>query len=233
VEVGDGGFKEIGEEFKRYILEFGRVKPHDRLLDVGCGNGRMAVPLTSFLSEEGEYWGFDIVKKGITWCQEHITPRFPNFHFFHCNVYNRSYNPKGKVSSRTYRFPFEDEYFDFVFLHSVFTHMLPLDVEHYLSEISRVMKSGGRCLITFFLLNEESRRLVEAGLSTQQFLWEIDGFYTIDRRTPEKAVAFDERYIWSLFQGNLFELDDAVMYGSWCGRAQYLSYQDIVLATKK
>ena len=41
---------------------------------------------------------------------------------------------------------------DVAFLTSVFTHMLPEDVEHYLDELARVLKPGGRTLITWFLL---------------------------------------------------------------------------------
>ena len=45
-------------------------------------------------------------------------------------------------------------------LKSVFTHMHPNDVRHYLKELGRVIRSGGRAVITYFLLNDESRALV-------------------------------------------------------------------------
>ena len=44
--------------------------------------------------------------------------------------------------------------------------MVAEEVEHYLSEIARVLKPGGRCLISFFLLNEESLGLIARGKST-------------------------------------------------------------------
>ena len=60
-------------------------------------------------------------------------------------------------------FPCADNSFDLVFLTSVFTHMFAGDVENYLSEISRVLKPGGKCLITWFLLDEVSRKSGEPG----------------------------------------------------------------------
>jgi len=74
--IGDGDFEKIGLNYKRHFIELANLQPNNRVLDVGCGIGRMAIPLTDYLSPEGEYWGFDIVKKGIEWCQTRITPKF-------------------------------------------------------------------------------------------------------------------------------------------------------------
>jgi SAM-dependent methyltransferase len=106
--VGYGDFIKIGEEFAGYFIEMGMLKPNEKVLDVGCGIGRMALPLTKYMNRRGEYWGFDIVKEGIDWCTERYTPRFPNFHFLFSNVYNQHYNPGGKQRGSEYVFPFTD-----------------------------------------------------------------------------------------------------------------------------
>jgi len=56
-----------------------------------------------------------------------------------------------------------------VILSSAFTHTLSDEVSNYLSEIERVMKPGGRAMITFFLLNRQSLMLIEAEKSTIGF----------------------------------------------------------------
>ena len=51
---------------------------------------------------------------------------------------------RAETKASEYTFPYEDGEFDVVVLTSVFTHMLPDDVAHYLDEIARVLKPGGR-----------------------------------------------------------------------------------------
>ena len=224
--------RKTGEEFLRYFVDLAGLKPHEAALDVGCGRGRMAVSLSHYLGRRARYEGFDIIPSSIAWCTEHISRRYPNFHFALFEVFNAEYNPGGKAEASAYVFPYEDGSFDFVFLTSVFTHMLPKDLEHYLSEIARVTKTGGRCLVTFFLLNEESLRLVAEHQSSQDFRHELDGFRTTDPRLPETAIGYPETWVRELFRRQSFAVQEPIHYGSWCGRKRYVSYQDIVVAFK-
>ena len=101
------------------------------------------MPLTKYLSKSGSYDGFDIVPRAIKWCSNNITSRYPNFRFHFADIYNKHFNPNGRLTAADFRFPYGDGMFDLVFLTSVFTHMLQNDVEHYLSEISPVLKLDG------------------------------------------------------------------------------------------
>ena len=231
--VGGGDFEAIGQEFKDYFIELANLQPNNRVLDVGCGIGRMAIPLTNYLSQEGEYWGFDIVNKGIEWCQSRISPKFSNFHFQHIDVYNEHYNPNGKLQAQDFQFPYDNEFFDFIFLTSVFTHMLSTDMENYLSEISRVLKTGCKCLVTFFIMNEESENLVRSGRSTFDFRNKIEGSYTVSENDPEAAVAYDEESVEKLFEKYGLKIIQPIHYGSWCKRNNFLSVQDIIVAAKE
>lgn len=229
--IGIKNYEGIGNEFFYYFKNLGGLEPQHKVLDVGCGSGRMAVPLTRYLSKQGEYSGFDIIESQVNWARKNISNKFPNFSFQHVKVINDIYNKDGEMASG-YKFPFKDKSFDFVFLTSVFTHMLPADVENYFKEIFRVLKHKGSCFITFFLLNKESKGLIDSGQSSINFRFSIDTFLTNDLNKPEEAIAYEEDRIRNYFTQNNLQIIEPIHHGSWCNRKEYLSYQDIIIAKK-
>lgn len=231
--TGRGDYVNQGEAFFKIFRRYCQLEPTHTILDIGSGVGRMAISLIGFLSPTGEYYGLDIVKSGIKWCTKSITKRFPNFKFIHADIYNDLYNDKGKLNATNYRFPFDDKKFDFIFLTSVFTHMLPDEVENYLKEISRVLKPESKCLITFFILNDYSVRCMRQNITDFQFPFE-KGYYSLmseDAKTGN--VAFKEDYLESLFERFSLKIVHK-SYGFWTGRnkAECLDFQDIIIIEK-
>ena len=96
----------------------------------------------------------------------------------------------------------------------------------------RVLKRDGRCLITYFLLNPESLELTDAGVSDVAFRYELPGCRVANADVPEVAVAYDEGTIRSLYQKRDLNLSEPIYFGTWCGRKNGLSYQDMIVATK-
>ena len=226
-------FLSKGEQWVHYFAAVCGLKPDERVVDVGCGSGRVAIPLSRYLAK-GTYEGFDTGLREIEWCQKHITPTAPNFRFAHANVYNLTYNPTGTIAPSEYEFPYPDADFDFIVLTSVFTHMLPRDMEHYFSEISRVLKPGGRWLATYFLLNPDSLSLIEAGTSAFDFRHDIGEYRVRDPDRHEDALAYPEDRVRALYERFGFEI--SVDYGQWPGRDPSPTNrdgQDIVLARSK
>jgi len=230
--VGYREFKENGVEFFRYYTELCGLKPNEQMLDVGSGIGRKTFLLTSYLSGAGSYEGLDIVKTGIDWCTKQITTRHPRFRFQLIDVGNQHYNPAGTHTAAEYRFPFADESFDFVVLASVFTHVLPQDMENYLSEVARVLRKGGRCLISFFLLNESAIELIASGNSSLSLPIKTGPCRVENADIPEAAIGYEEDFVLALYAKHQLEIKQPIHYGSWCGRENFLSYQDLILAFK-
>lgn len=227
--INSGGNDGVGEEYFKYFVEKGHLKPTDCVLEVGSGFGRMAIPLTTYLKEEGHYEGVDIIKDGVNWCQSKFTPKFPNFQFQRIDVYNDRYHPKGFQKASEFVFPFETNTFDFVYLTSIFTHMFPKDMENYLSEISRVLKPNGRCLITYFLLKQSTPVLVNADQSIFSFKHAYAHHYVEDINHPEYAVAYEEAFVRDLYKKVNLKIVDPIDYGNWNGRQEHLSFQDIIV----
>ena len=233
--VGGGGadaYKAIGNEFLGYLVDLCGLHPGDTLLDVGCGSGRMAQPLTGYLSREGRYAGFDVSRPAIAWCKENISGSHPNFDFQVVDINNGMYNPTGKYEPSNFRFPYPDGSFDVVLLASVFTHMLPHDVRHYLYEIVRVLKPAGRTLSTFFLLNEESSALIKEGRGFLNFEHEMRGYRIANVDNPEAAIAYPEDFVRYMYGKTGLELQEPLRYGTWPGRTDGMSGQDVVIAVK-
>ena len=61
---------------------------------------------------------------------------------------NKRYNPK---APQLEGIPNDDNFFDLIFLNSVFSHMLQDDVSFYLDEFYRVLKPGGHVYLTGFI----------------------------------------------------------------------------------
>lgn len=230
-------FESSGELLADRLAAVAGLAPDSHVLDIGCGIGRLAVALTSRLGPDGRYEGLDIVPSGIEWCAAQITPRHPNFHFTLADVFNGEYNPGGRVAPTEYRLPYPDAGFDLVVLTSVFTHMLPAEKEHYLSEIARVLRPGGRCFATYSLLNDESRRLMEEGASDMRFAHTMGPCAVVDTKVPELAVGYDEGYVREACERVGLATEGGIYYGSWSGRPpstrQSGLSQDLVLSTRR
>ncbi len=229
--VGDGGlelFKTVGNTMVEWFRSQCGLRPDETVLEVGCGIGRIAIPLTKYLTS-GRYCGFDIVPHGIEWCRQEITPRFPNFSFFLADVRNGAYRPDAGQPASRYVFPFADATFDFVFLTSVFTHMLPADVAHYTSEIGRVLKPGGRCFCTAYVISAEARRHLDAGESVRSFAPRPGGYWSTSAELPEAAIAYPDAYLAQVFTRAGMEIA-RITPGNWWA-AEFA--QDVLIARKK
>lgn len=147
------------------LIERCGLAPHSALLDIGCGQGRLAIGI---LARSRELWpqanhgaagikryeGVDVSAGAIDWCRRHLgagSPTgHPSFRFTHLDARNARYNPGGSTPLAT-PLPFDDETFDVINLYSVFTHLLTEDVDFYLREIARLLAPRGRAFCTAYI----------------------------------------------------------------------------------
>ncbi|HEY3187699.1 MAG TPA: class I SAM-dependent methyltransferase [Solirubrobacteraceae bacterium] len=221
--VGEGDFVATGDEFLGHLVEVAGLAPDHDVLDVGCGIGRMARPLSRFLDERGSYAGFDVNPVGVGWCQLHYDRE--RFRFTLADLFNARYHPTGRHRASEYRFPYDDHSFDVAVMASVLTHLLEDEAAHYLAETARVVRPGGRVLATFFLLDDESRAAMSDGRAALAFLDADEHVAVLREDLPEEAVAYDEA--WVRARGAVRE----VHRGAWRGYPSppTRSFQDLVV----
>ena len=123
-------FEAVGELEFQLLRHFG-LQPSSYLIDVGCGSGRLSRPLASFL-DTGQYLGIDVV---------------PDLLHHARRTTGRS-NWRFEVAEGL-TIPEVDGAADMVCFFSVFTHLLHEQSYAYLQDARRVLKPGGKIILSF------------------------------------------------------------------------------------
>lgn len=184
-------------EYRAYLTLLCGLRADSRVLEIGCNHGRTMLGLIGLVQPPGYYEGLDIMPAQIAFAQREIQQRYPHMRFAHADIYNGTYNPSGAYAAESFRFPFEESAFDIAYAASVFTHMLPNDAANYLKQTHRVLRPGGCCLYSFFLLD----RYNGPGTSSCE-LYEFNhplagepGVAAHDADHPEAVIAYSRERI--------------------------------------
>jgi SAM-dependent methyltransferase len=140
-------------EYLAYLTLLCDLRRESSVLELGCSHGRTARGLVGYLREPGRYVGLDVDRVRLEDAQARFQSQQPAFQFIWADVHNAHYNPSGSTAAASYRFPFPDEAFDVIYAASLFTHLLPDETRNYFHESRHVLKPGGKCLFSLFLLD--------------------------------------------------------------------------------
>jgi SAM-dependent methyltransferase len=201
------------------------LRPDHDVLDIGCGVGRTARYLCDYLGSDARYEGFDITEEGIIWCQNNITPMFPHFRFRYVPLTNTHYTPDQALpAAAEFEFPYPDQSFDFVFAHSVFTHLLVDVTTRYLSEIARVLRPGGISYSAWFLFGADSSPYANPIIEEMHPDPSGDvAFYNPE--VPETAVGYRDAFVRQTLSMFGLTVVEPIHPG-------YLRLQDVIVATR-
>ena len=82
-------------------------------------------------------------------------------------------------------------------------------------------------------MREEAKVCSDSGSKRLNFQYTIEhGCQAVDPAKPEDALAYDETLVRQIFARHNLRIDEPIHYGSWSGRKSYVSFQDILIATK-
>ena len=148
------------------------LKPNLKVLDLGCGTGRLYQIFAKF-QDSIDYIGLDQSEGQLAEAKK----EFPN------NKY---------VQAEMTKLPFDDASFDLVFCVATLHHLPDEETrQQALSEMKRILKPGGRVLMTNWnLYSDSAQKTVEKGKWQQN-----DGEFVVPWMNP-KGEVLGERYYY-------------------------------------
>ncbi len=124
------------------ILDFAKISPDDKIIDIGTGTGLLAFGAADIISDKGLVVFSDVSKECLAFCEEECRKKYPdkNARFV--------YAPCDKI-------PFDDNFFDKVLMRSVLAHIV--DKQTAIDEIYRVLNKNGEFIAFEPLLSTNVR----------------------------------------------------------------------------
>lgn len=221
-----------GQHQLQMLKEYANLEPNHKVLDIGSGIGRTAIALTGYLNPRGSYEGFDVVERGVQWCNSRIHKENSNFNFKYVPLFNDLYNT-ATLKATEFIFPYPNNSMDVAFSFSVFTHMQLEEIQHYFNEVQRVLKPGGVCLSTFFLFDDASEDFI-SGKRDFSFPVKKNGYRLMNESVKSGNIAIHKNKLFQMLSETHFE-KVKIVDGFWKDEIRGTSkaeYQDMVVFEK-
>lgn len=130
------------------------LRPSDRVLDFGCGCGRVAGRLPALT--RAQLHGCDVNRRLADWCRAHLAGEFV-------------------TTAPEPPLPYPAAWFALVYSVSVFTHMHEPQARAWLAELARVTRPGGLALLTYLDERLPGGAALEPRLSAEGFVVRREG----------------------------------------------------------
>ncbi|MGF1498782.1 MAG: class I SAM-dependent methyltransferase [Elainellaceae cyanobacterium] len=123
-----GNYHETGD-IERSILVYAGLKNGMKLIDYGCGSGRLAHSLAKQM--QIDYLGIDVIDDLLEYAKSKSSPEY-RF-----------------LNHRSLTVPAESNSVDMICAFSLFTHLLQAETYIYMEDMHRVLKPTGRLVFSF------------------------------------------------------------------------------------
>jgi len=192
-------------DVRRLVRRVG-LDSDSRLLDWGCGAGRLAVGVKKELGQVRDYHGVDVQPELLNWAAANLSDDHTRFTLV--DQRNARYNPSGE---QTFEIPADDGSVDILYSYSVFSHMLTDDVRGYAGTIARILAPGGKAFMTAFV--EDG--VVDCEENPPDYL-------KLQWKGPLHCVRFDRRFFESLVYDAGLSVDEFVHGRETDGQSLYI-----------
>jgi SAM-dependent methyltransferase len=242
---------EVGDSYTNWVYQQGffaaLIKCFARneslkIIDFGCGHGKLAPVSVFFTHPEGEYLGIDIQESYINYCRRKYS-QLPRVRFHVSKDYNPLYSLQQQsavAESKSYGddWNIPPDSADIVMALSVFTHLQEADALGYIDKIHTIVKPNALAILTCHIV-EEPRKQPGFIFNYNPFLVSLFKFttplphsynwFTCNPALPESGIAMNMAGLNSMIQGK-FKVE-LIMRGSTTGGKDPLP-QDVVVLRK-
>lgn len=220
-----------------YIIRKAHLSPNSKILDYGCGWGRLAFAASNYLNQNGLYVGIDINRYAIDTLKSSYS-KYENFDFLLYEVKdaeNYIYLQEEKTSpsdSEALDVIVPAKYekaFDAIYTCSVFTHMWKDAIIHILKEQAKALNYNGTCINTWLIIDQYAQYILRCGLADRQLPFQVKGAFTYSLENPLLCTAYSLEDVYDMYAQAGHQIF-GIEFGSWSGRENQVIYTDIVLS---
>lgn len=223
-------YDKIGQHFLKLLVDHAGLNKSSKILDVGCGTGRLAKPISGLL-DEGLYEGIDINLHYLEYCQANLAKK--NIKFTHVDIHHDEFNPQGKMDLMDYRFAYDDNTFDIAIAIALFNHFHTKWVFRYIAEMTRVLKPKGILFFTSLVLNNTSMQsLIDNKSQSINFEYKTPDSWHKSKDRLLVNVAIPESGLRQQCIKCRLMIKEPIRYGEWCGSPVAITGHDVIVAIK-
>jgi len=209
-----------------------KIDSGKHVVDLGCGVGRLAIPFSKLINQDGRFYGIDVWEDGIQWCKKNLADN-SNISFHHLHAKDNYYfDSELKKEDNNFRIPFiPSSSIDLFYAISVFTHLRETDCQSYFNEINRVLKKEGVAYITCFIIDEFFFDFQKRTGKFQSIKEEEKGCYYGYKKQDYFAGFTMKKFKKMLKKANLKIISYEL--GSWADKISSSKYQDRFFIQKR
>jgi SAM-dependent methyltransferase len=236
--VGGADPEQVGRFCHHNITLNMEIKPGDRILDFGCGIGRVLLQVANKADPSATIVGMDIMPEVIEFCRDHVTAAFPNVSFELIEGANTHYDKfidRPAARSKREIIDIYGASFSKAYAFSVFTHVDQPDFPTLLSFVKDLLADHAEFLFTCFILTAYSRAAIRNQTATFKFgdmaFESNEKIFVGNRRDRLAFIAYDIGFLEDMIHRAGFVIAH-VHYGAWRGCGFGSSLQDVVVVRK-
>ncbi len=140
-EISDGDYLAGAMREAQVLRRRAGLGPRTRVLDWGCGAGRLAIGIRHLTGHVADYHGVDVRAENLEWARDHLADDHHRFTLV-------------ETADRVYDIPAEPESVDLLYTGAAFTHFVTADVTGWATSIAAVLAPRARVVLTAWVAQD-------------------------------------------------------------------------------